>query len=117
MCESPPDPRFPRNPEGPRLRGETERLAAALEAAGFAEAAEWASKAAAAVGEVDAPGDLRTDVEVEFDLDEHGRVWMYRDGDCTIIGRHKAVCAQMRRFLAEGELPASHFGLGGSSSG
>ena len=100
MCESPPDPRFPRNPEGLRLRAEAERLAAALEAAGFGEAADCASRAAAAVGEVDAAADLRTNVGVEFDVDEHGRVWMYRDGDCHIIGRRGAVRAEMRRFLA-----------------
>ena len=47
--------------------------------------------------------DLRTDVELEFELDEHGRVWMIREGDCWIIGRVGAVCAEMRRFLAEVE--------------
>lgn len=43
---------------------------------------------------------MRTDVEVEFELDEHGRVWMIREGDCHIIGRTNAVCAEMRQFLA-----------------
>jgi hypothetical protein len=51
-------------------------------------------------GEAELDGDMRTDVELEFELDEHGRVWMIREGDCHIIGRADAVCAEMRRFLA-----------------
>jgi hypothetical protein len=43
--------------------------------------------------------ELRSDVEIQFEPDEHGRVWMIRDGDCHIIGRTGAVCAEMRRFL------------------
>ena len=50
-------------------------------------------------GEPEPDGDMRTDVELEFELDEHGRVWMIREGDCHIIGRKNAVCAEMRRFL------------------
>jgi hypothetical protein len=42
---------------------------------------------------------LPTDVELQFELDEHGRVWIIRDGECDIIGRRNAVCAEMRRFL------------------
>ncbi len=44
-------------------------------------------------------GGLRTDIELEFELDEHGRVWMIREGDCHIIGRKYAVRAEMWRFL------------------
>jgi hypothetical protein len=39
------------------------------------------------------------DVETDFELDEHGRVWMIREGDCHIIGRRNAVRAEMRCFL------------------
>jgi hypothetical protein len=39
-------------------------------------------------------------VGFNFELDEHGRVWMMRQGDFHIIGRKDAVCAEMRRFLA-----------------
>ena len=42
-----------------------------------------------------------TDVELQLDLDEHGRVWATIDGDCHIIGRRDAVRAEMIRFLAE----------------
>lgn len=41
------------------------------------------------------------DVQVEFELDEHGRVWMIRDGDCMIIGRKDGICDEMKRFLAD----------------
>lgn len=51
-------------------------------------------------GEPEPEGDMRTDVELDFELDEHGRVWLIREGDCHIIGRTSAVCAEMRRFLA-----------------
>jgi hypothetical protein len=57
--------------------------------------------AADAAGEApEGDGDLRTDVELDFEADEHGRVWMIREGDCHVIGRTAAVCAEMRRFLA-----------------
>jgi hypothetical protein len=39
---------------------------------------------------------LRT---LDFDLDEHGRVWAYVEGDAHMIGRRDSVCAEMRRFL------------------
>lgn len=42
---------------------------------------------------------FRSDVECEFDLDEHDRVWMYRDGDAHMIGRKDYVRAEMWRFL------------------
>lgn len=77
------------------------RLAAELDEAEFLRAAAYASMAADAIGNSgnEAPKDLRTDVELEFELDEHGRVWMIREGDCHIIGRTNAVCVEMRRFL------------------
>lgn len=84
------------------LRESAMRLAAELDAAGLYRAAAHAGMAADATGDV-AKGaedyDLRTDVELEFTADEHGRVWMIREGDCHIIGRTHAVCAEMRRFL------------------
>ena len=45
----------------------------------------------------------REEEDVEFMLDEHGRVWMILRGDCWIIGRRDGVCAEMRKFLAEVE--------------
>ncbi|TMJ14642.1 MAG: hypothetical protein E6G94_09180 [Alphaproteobacteria bacterium] len=51
-----------------------------------------------------------SDVELQFELDEHGRVWIIRDGDCDIIGRKDAVCAEMRRFLAAAEVGAVDWG-------
>ena len=84
------------------LREAAMRLAAEMDAAGLYRAAAYAGMAADAT--VDAAKrpedyDLRTDVELEFETDEHGRVWMILDGDCHIIGRTHAVCAEMRRFL------------------
>lgn len=51
-------------------------------------------------GASDNDNDAISDVELEFELDEHGRVCMIRDGDCCIIGRKLATCVEMRRFLA-----------------
>jgi hypothetical protein len=42
----------------------------------------------------------RTDVGLEFELDEPGRLRMIREGDCHIIGRRDAVRLEMWRFLA-----------------
>jgi hypothetical protein len=50
-------------------------------------------------GDLEPEADMRTNVELEFEVDEHGRVWMIREGDCHIIGRRNAVCSEMRRFL------------------
>jgi hypothetical protein len=36
---------------------------------------------------------------LQFELDEHGRVWMMRPDDCQIIGSGDAVGEAMRRFL------------------
>jgi hypothetical protein len=80
------------------------RLAAELEEARLHLAAAHASMAVDAIersaGKVAYAKAMRTDVELDFELDEHGRVWMFREGDCHIIGRTSAVCAEMRRFLA-----------------
>jgi hypothetical protein len=87
-----------------RLSNAATRLAAELDEAKLYKAAAYASMAADAIAEGPAAGlseaQLRTDVELEFEVDEHGRVWMMREGDCHIIGRTNAVCAEMRRFLA-----------------
>ena len=98
-----------------RLLDATLRLVAELDRARCYQAAAYASMAAAVLRDGATPGsgpgsappqderglqDLRTDVELQFEADEHGRVWMIRDGDCHIIGRTGAVCAEMRRFLA-----------------
>jgi len=47
---------------------------------------------------------MRTDVDLDFRVDEYDRVWIIREGDCQIIGRRHAVCAEMTRFLASGVL-------------
>ena len=83
------------------LRNSALRLAAELDDAALYKAAAYASMVADAIA--DSRGemqvlDLRTDVDLDFELDEHGRVWMIREGDCHIIGRRDAVCAEMRRF-------------------
>ena len=86
------------------LRNAAMRLAAELDEARLYQAAAYASMAVDSIErsagkEVHAEA-MRTDVECDFELDEHGRVWMIREGDCHIIGRTNAVCAEMRRFLA-----------------
>lgn len=50
------------------------------------------------------------DIEVEFELDEHGRVWIIRDGDCHVIGRKDIVCEEMCRFLADIDFGECHSG-------
>jgi hypothetical protein len=74
--------------------------------AGFGLAAAYLSLAAKAL-EPELPSDwgrtppvLRGD-GVELELDEHGRVWLVRDGMCDVIGRRDEVVAEMRRFLDE----------------
>lgn len=98
------------------------RLAAELDSARLYKAAAYASMAADAVGEAAAavmaegeggsripelpqgrPAGMTggaADVDLDFTLDGEGRVWMIREGDCHILGRTDAVCAEMRRFLA-----------------
>jgi hypothetical protein len=79
------------------------RLAAELDEAREYQASAYASMAADALGPRDeaAVNDNRPDtgVECEFELDEHGRVWIIREGDCHIIGRREAVRKEMWRFL------------------
>ena len=87
-----------------RLSNAATRLAAELDEAKLYKAAAYASMAADAIAEGPAAAlseaQRRTAIELEFEVDEHGRVWMMREGDCHIIGRTDAVCAEMRRFLA-----------------
>lgn len=87
------------------LRNAAARLAAELDDAKLYKAAAYASMVADAIdaGQTAAghDDDMRTDVECDFELDEHDRVWMIREGDCYIIGRKNAVCVEMRRFLRE----------------
>lgn len=85
------------------------RLAAELDEAELYLAAAYASMAVDAINQSDGSAsdnkDMRTDVELDFELDEHDRVWMIREGDCHIIGRKNSVCAEMRRFLRGVALP------------
>jgi hypothetical protein len=86
-----------------RLRNSAMRLAAELDEAREYLASAYVSMAADAMGPRDeaAVNDNRapTDVECEFELDEHGRVWIIFEGDCHIIGRKDAVRREMWRFL------------------
>lgn len=99
----PPQPPHPNPSPAPQQREAAVQLASSLDIAGLHHAAAYASMAVDAITHPDGPPttglDMRTDVELEFELDEHDRVWMIREGDCHIIGRTNAVCAEMRRFL------------------
>jgi hypothetical protein len=79
-----------------RLTGELDQARLYLAAAYVAMAVE-AMEAAPAGAVNDNPP--RTDVECEFVLDEHDRVWLILDGDCRIIGRKEYVRREMWRFL------------------
>ena len=86
------------------LRGAAMRLAAELDQVHLYQAAAYASMVADAIDnnrgkEVDR-NITRTDVESDFELDEHGRVWLIKDGDCFIIGRKLAIIIEMRRFIS-----------------
>jgi hypothetical protein len=87
-----------------RLRNAAMRLAAELDEVRLFQAAAHVSLGADAISRDPAPElsaeRMRTDIELEFEFDEHGRVWMIREGDCHIIGRTEAVCLEMRKFLA-----------------
>lgn len=85
------------------LRAAAMRLTAELDQARLHQAAAYVSMAvdAMALAPEAAVNDngFRSDVECEFDLDEHGRVWMYRDGDAHLIGRKDYIRTEMWRFL------------------
>jgi len=85
------------------LRDAATRLTADLSEARLYQAAAYVAMAVEAM-DTSVPAALndnrpRTDVECEFELDEHGRVWMIREGGCHMIGRKDAVRAEMWRFL------------------
>lgn len=105
MTAAPP-PTYPQPTQ--HLRNAAARLAAELDDVRLYRAAAYASMVVDAIdqsgGAPEPDGDMRTDVELEFELDEHGRVWMIRESDCHIIGRTNAVFAEMRRFLREAAL-------------
>ena len=100
----PPPPNYPL-PVVERLRNAANRLAAELDDARLYQAAAYASMAADAIeysgGKAVSEDDLRTDVDLDFELDEHGRVWMIRQGDCHIIGRADATALKMLSFARE----------------
>ena len=86
------------------LRNAANRLAAELDDARLFQAAAYASMAADAISRGPAPpptdDDLRTDVECEFEIDEHDRIWLIRRGDCLIMGRTSSVFPEMRRLIS-----------------
>jgi hypothetical protein len=85
------------------LRATAIRLTAELDQAKLHRAAAHVSMAVQALAGAPDPAVNdnvhRSDVECEFELDEHDRVWMIRDGDCHIIGRKDYVKTEMWRFL------------------
>lgn len=85
------------------LREAAVRLTAELDLARHHQAAAYVSMAVAALARDPEPAAngivFRSDVECQFEVDEHDRVWMYRDGDCQIIGRKNYVRTEMWRFL------------------
>jgi hypothetical protein len=85
------------------LRAVAMRLTAELDQARLHRAAAHVSMAVEAMAEAPEPAVndnvFKSDVECEFELDEHGRVWMYKDGDAHIIGRKDYVRTEMWRFL------------------
>ena len=88
-----------------RLRAAALALRDEMDAAGEALGAAYAELAAKAL-EDRLPADWGRrsgppGEEAEFELDEHGRVWVVRDGLCDVLGRREAVVAEMHRFLAQ----------------
>jgi hypothetical protein len=85
------------------IRNAATRLTAELDDARLYQAAAYVAMAVDAMAQApsDAMNDNRpaSDVECEFELDEHDRVWMIRDGDCHIIGRKDYIRREMWRFL------------------
>jgi hypothetical protein len=64
----------------------------------------WRRRPSSRAGRGKAPAGAEADLS--FELDEHGRVWMVGDGDCHVLGRREAVCAELRRFLAAADAAA-----------
>ncbi|MBV9931703.1 MAG: hypothetical protein JO013_12260 [Alphaproteobacteria bacterium] len=92
-------------PTASELRTAAARLAAEMDRARLFQAAAYAAMAADAAGRARLGEEaMRTDVDLDFRVDEYDRVWIIREGDCQIIGRRHAVCAEMTRFLASGVL-------------
>ena len=85
------------------LRAAAMRLTAELDQAKLHQAAAHVSAAVEAIAGEPEPAVndnvFRSDVECQFEMDEHGRVWMYKDGDAHIIGRKDYVRTEMWRFL------------------
>lgn len=92
--------------DGARLKAAALELEEEMEAAGFVLAAAYLSLAVKGL-EPEMPSDwgrpakVLEGEEIAFELDEHGRVWLVRDGRCDVIGLRDDVVAEMRRFLSE----------------
>lgn len=86
-----------------QLRSTAIRLTAELDQAQLHQSAAYVSMAVEAMVQAPDPavdGNVfRSDVECEFGVDEYDRVWIYRDGDCHIIGRKDYIRMEMWRFL------------------
>jgi hypothetical protein len=108
------DPPLPCPPAAHRRRRTAIRLRAGLDKGGLCLAAAYVSMAVDAIegsaafrqGRDEGAGSPHQDeamlngVDLDFTLDEQGRVWMIREGDCYVLGPTEAVCTEMRRFLA-----------------
>ncbi len=90
-------------PSVEQLRASAMRLTAELDQARLHQAAAYASMVVDAMAKPPDPAVndnvFRSDVECQFEVDEYERVWMYRDGDCFIIGRKDYIRTEMWRFL------------------
>jgi len=92
-------------PTAAELRYAAARLAAEMDRARLFQASAYAAMAADAARAAPlGPEAMRTDVELDFCVDEFDRVWIILEGDCHIIGRRNAVCAEMSKFLASAVL-------------
>ena len=88
-----------------RLRNAAVRLAGELDDAGLFQAAAYVSMGADALKRsprleisIGQPG---SENDLDFELDEHGRVWMTRPGDCQVISDMEAACRAMQEFLGK----------------
>jgi hypothetical protein len=85
------------------LRAAAMRLTAELDQSKLHQAAAYVSMAVDAMAKAQDPAVndnvFRSDVECEFEVDEYDRVWMVRDGDCSIVGRKDYIRTEMGRFL------------------
>jgi hypothetical protein len=98
-----PDPPTSNSPAANDLLETAIRLATTLDEASLYRAAAYASMVADAIklgaGDAVATASEDTDLELDFELDRKGNVWLIRPPGCQVLGCRSAVVAAMRRFL------------------